>query len=818
MAFLIDSIKKKLKTEDTEGELTDLHYQVGNTSGLDVGQVPSPLDQRIGRMAQIGGGIMEIQISNPATFQIDRPELMNVINQLGFDDITLHGDPNIGFTGAYATRGQGVQGYNIVHRYFKRYLEQMASFRWEMTEQRGDEDGLFDVGYVNMHASNESIPPREERLASDISVDPFGERLRDISDDGKDYNIYRNREFMKKLFDYFFIPNVDQPGQIYEGIFSDFSDEFRDEWNDAKEEIVDGYFENRTQDTEERIDVVQTANQIQGGVSRTFREEAENYGIGPYNMAGDEEDADNIDNLAQLIQTVASIQQQTPRDLLRPLGDVLYQLREGQVQGIDLQEIIDYDYEEVREAVDEVITERLWGINGGDSIISVNAKTRSIVSKIDEITESQIYQKAAERPELKEAAKELAFASEDWENIRKPIMENLVQRLFRDEIIQEANIFFQIMPAWMQTAEVDGEVPQFIWENVLRQSFEESDEVEGDQPYFEEHEDFEAFLDERRENELDVIAAVGACYIWGHFTQSEDKFEEEAFEQTVIESENYEEPDLENPYTWIEWMNKFGLKINIEAMFGSPGELNRVWRPKDIAIVCHAINRQARYDLGEDYRDNLVKFTIDMEHTASYGVDPWQEMEKLIRNEKELARDYPELDIDPDKPLAKIVKTYHLTKPGWEQQQGHRHGPFTRGDETLYYWLYHMVKNGFARNEKDEARIIFEVGGEYREEMYVTRVAMDMIKRGIAPDELDEILAEIPTDGEFETVEQELVARFFGMDKGSYHREWAKIEEHAFDPLDGLLQARSFDDTFSSQGAIEQGQARGGQWKSEEYR
>jgi len=55
------------------------------------------------------------------------------------------------------------------------------------------------------------------------------------------------------------------------------------------------------------------------------------------------------------------------------------------------------------------------------------------------------------------------------------------------------------------------------------------------------------------------------------------------------------------------------------------------------------------------------------------------------------------------------------------------------------------------------------------------------------------------------------------MDKSTYDREWAKIEEHAFDPLAGLLEAEQFDYTWSSQAAI-QNDNRPQDWMGEEYR
>jgi hypothetical protein len=127
-----------------------------------------------------------------------------------------------------------------------------------------------------------------------------------------------------------------------------------------------------------------------------------------------------------------------------------------------------------------------------------------------------------------------------------------------------------------------------------------------------------------------------------------------------------------------------------------------------------------------------------------------------------------------------------------------------------------MVEQGFCRDPEDPGVVMFEIGGEYSEEMYVIRVALDMIQRGIRPDELDP--TEVPLDGEFETPEQALMARFFGIDQGQFASEMTKIEEHAFDPLEGLLETKGFDFTFSGDYAISQKGARPNEWKQEEYR
>jgi len=311
---------------------------------------------------------------------------------------------------------------------------------------------------------------------------------------------------------------------------------------------------------------------------------------------------------------------------------------------------------------------------------------------------------------------------------------------------------------------------------------------------------------------MDVAAASASVYFWAHFTQITDKFK--------IEGNEYVDAE-EGHYTWIEWMNKYGIGVNMEAMAGSPNEMFKLWRPKDMVTACRAINITARNELDEIHEDldgAPAKFTIDMEHTASFGVEPWEEIQLLIEQEKDLAKDNKYgVEVDEEKPLAYMMRMYHLTKPGWETSQGtgHTHGPFRKGDMQLYTWLYKMVEAGFTKNTGEEAYVMYEVGGEQTGTVYMAQIAMDLIELGVTPEELDP--SKVDPDSEYENEKEALMARFFGMDRPNYNREWSKIEEHAFDPLDGLLQAEGFDFTWSGSGAIESGGNRPNEWKGEEY-
>ena len=173
MSFLLDFMENLKPDEedekDTEG-FPDMNYVVGNTSGMDVGNIPTALGQRIGDQAQLGGSVMEVQIYNPSTFKIEKEEIYSSVQQLGLD-ISLHSEPNLGFASAYKTRGQQAQGFETAQAYFKRYLNQLAIFKKEK-DNRNDLD--FEITRINPHMSTSPIPALQERMASYVGLDIFG--------------------------------------------------------------------------------------------------------------------------------------------------------------------------------------------------------------------------------------------------------------------------------------------------------------------------------------------------------------------------------------------------------------------------------------------------------------------------------------------------------------------------------------------------------------------------------------------------------------------------------------------------------------------
>ncbi|WP_414837523.1 hypothetical protein ACK3SF_04600 [Candidatus Nanosalina sp. VS9-1] len=800
MSFLLNFMDKLKENEDEEDgpKFNDMNYLVGNTTGMDVGQEPGPLAQRIGSTAQKGGEVLEVLLQNPATFQVDREDILNVVGQLGVD-VTFHGNTDLGYGAAYATRAQGVQaGYNVVHRYFTRYLDQLASFKKQVEDEYG-----FSVGYVNMHASTEQIPPLEEQIASDKSLDPFGQSITEVKDN-KEPNIYRNKEFMELLFDYLIAENI-EPIQLY-GMFGEYSDWFEKEWRDARDEVAnDLYAERLSGDIRGKASLVETGAGIDQGISLIYREKiGEKELERPVDLSHRPVNTEDPESVAVLETAIQAYAGRTPN--VRQLAENVYEIQND--EGLS-----ENDRKVILSAINSVMN-KLWTGNGNDKGLSFQAKVSALTNRLD--IQQQDIADEADTDAMREKAKKVfsgyekayeEYTDESGEEKYLELFHRLIDRTqIGRQMEKESTVFYNIIPAWLTVADKEYEnhpsfeAPKFIWETIVENNYDLD---------FSEYSEVKERLDSDREFRLDITAAVAATYLWGQFTQREDTFDGD--KNTGLEPE-------EN-MTWIQWMNKHGLKTNIEAMYGDPGNLLRLWRPKDIAVACRAVNLTARNESEEwegEYRGNPLKFTVDLEHTASFGVDPEVELQKLVDQEKALAED-ERFDIDKEKPLADILKTYHLTKPGFEQQGIHRHGPFMRGDTVLYRYLYMMVDAGFCRNdgEDSEGIVMFEIGGEYAETLYTTRIAMDLIELGVEPDDLDPV--KVPDDGEYENRKQALIARFFGLDQSSTNMEWTKIEEHAFDPLQGLLEAESFDHTYSGRAATDSG-TRPGEWLNEQYR
>jgi len=905
--FLINRLKEKFKDdEDDEDGFPDMNYLIGNSSAMDVGEVPTPMDERIGYASQVGGKVMELQITNPATFELEREAMIKTINQLGLD-ITLHPDMNAGFcTAEKSARGEEY-GYETVEQYFTNYLQELAQFKKHVEKLGDGNQPLFNIGRMNPHISTSPKPSLAERMANDVGLDPFGfeiadgdkEAMKARSYDGK--NIWENEEFLRRVYYTFFVEEVDFAFQYY-GMFSRYSEEFEEIWNEAQRKATNKFYTHRTEETpeslyqqvQEKIKALRTAERQDRGIETEWLDILDNKKIKfpkfeiyvnsevsggsidnieidevkekEEKLIGLNELGDQFRRLGTLSQTVHNLK--NGEDIISILIQKVIEDVEIIDEGNDLSkdmiirnagEEIEYKIQQkllnIREEINsriysELISgfNELWGVEREDEDkITVDAKIAALDNHYDiegRRIQEIAYEEGVDGDETLDTHAEKVFMGDsEYYTSEGPekdleldkhheLLKNLMQN-FEQEMWKESNLFYKIIPAWMSvSSEVQNDnhsgwdAPEFIWKVLIEDRWGERDDVDLDLKnprngiYEEDGDEIYHFLDlleESDEFQRDVCAAVGACYAWGHYTQRKAQFDLKG-RDFGLSDEEIEEVQNEG-WTWIRWMNKFGLGVNLETMAGSPQMRFKVWRPKDIAVTAHAINMTTREifdeeELNDEIDGRPAKFTIDMEHVATLGAPPLDEMERFIEQEGELAKNHPELGLDPDKPISKILRQMHLMDPGVEGQRGTHHGAFERGNTLLYEWLYKFVENGFTRNENEAGTILFELAEHKDESTYMMKLSMNLIELGVTPEELDP--SNVTPGEEPEDEKEAMIARFFGMEQVNYNREWAKIEEHAFDPLQGLLEAEQFDYTYSSAAAI-QNDTSPRDWPDEEY-
>lgn len=874
-------MKEKFEIDEEDVDLDNLYYKVGNTSGMDVtSEVPSALAERVGQTAQRGGGEMEIQIENPSSFHLDREPLYNVVEQLGLD-VSFHSDPNVGYTSAYRT-GQG-RGYNPTHQYFSQYLQEFASFK-EEKDARGLE---FNISRINPHISTDELPALEERMAQDVSVDPFGIPSSDFSPETVEErnrlksNFYRNKAFLEDLYYTLYRRESRFPFEQY-SVFAGYSEDFNRIWKEARHKACFQIFISETEEMD-RFERIRSKALLSETITMSDRAVSDNWKDivdevkfrETLVIPGEEGDPEDLRQAFLDQMDVESLDQLPPEEreriehALEGLEDQelagLSDLSQFLPRGLDIKElgrVTDYlrkmgERREITEsqnsnarkiileAIEEAFNE-LWRPPAGeheaeyyddvnDAHISIDGKMTGLQRRLEvqqlrivelayDIGLNDSYSVNGYNLDIDGAAAKVFAGDKDFygrrdnksqEKLHRDLLRRVLEsQRFERLLRMESVIFYQILPAWMRNSNsewrFDGEVvhrryeaPEFIWHVFIGSNWGLD---------FENWEDWQRYfnlLENNKDFQRDVASASAALYVWGHFTQRETNFQ--------LDGNNHVEQDY-GEYTWIEWMDKYGIGVNLEAMQGSPQQEFKLWKPSHMVAACHAINITARKNL-DDINPELygrpVKFTIDMEHTSSFGVDPWKEMEELIEQEKDLAESDWGVEIDEDRPLADMVRMYHLTKPGQETTQGtgHLHGPFRFGDKQLYTWLYELVQNGFAQSE-ERASVMYEIGGDQTGTVQKAKLSMNMIELGITPEELDPSM--VDPGKNYENEKEALIARFFRMDRPHYSREWSKIEQHAFDPLKGLLEASEFEYTFTSSAALDRGKQR--EFPDEEYR
>jgi hypothetical protein len=837
VAFLLDSLKEKFGDEEgEEPDFSGLDYRIGATTGMDVTQdIPSYIARRSGKFAQFGGSTLEILVQNAETFEVDRRNLLDTLSRLGLDTVSFHGNPNIGFTTPVG------QQKNQFHQAFTDYLGELGGF---LDAKEANPQHDFEVSYVNMHASVTPLPDlRSQGIPN--ALDPFGERFAEV-DNGKRPNIYANKEFLRTLYGLVGArPDNDMFG--FYPLIARYCDTFNQHWKEARQRFLRDFYDDLDLGLRGKAEIVGAARNFSSGINPKLDSVFDELGPDSYPPVPDQRDQEREQELKinfRLLQRMA-FNDERLQQYADQLGIEPSELRQKLEGTVDMIVKGETELDVTQEDVDEDIG---YGL-------TVEAKQRAF-SRVADVDQrefrSEILEQGAQRKATYDGEDvdirdlgEKAFAGDeeyyrDFDSDQPyydpsedvPEYLNIIDQIIGSlEMFQrQSGLIYYVLPAWLQNAacsstetddrllsgdEEDEKVhsgwenAKFIWNSIVAERTKKDYSLPDDDP--------EAYIQNLQEDvefRQDIGAAVGSAYLWGNFTQIDASFRAEREDDYRAESESTLRTGREASKTkWIRWMDDKNLGVNIEAFYnGTPGQYFMLWRPKDIAVACHAVNLEA-HQMGID--QNLVKFTIDMEHTASFGVDPEQEMELLIENETRLAEN-PDLPIDPEKPLAYILNTYHLTRPGYEtsSRTGHLHGEIRRGDKMIYRYLYRLVENGFCRGD-DTCTIAFEIAGNYSEDIYNARVIMDLIELNVRPEDLR--ADRVDASGDYDTREEALMARFFNMDEATVEREFAAIEQNAFNPLKELLEAEDFESTQLGNTALDNN-VRPQQFTTEEFR
>lgn len=254
------------------------------------------------------------------------------------------------------------------------------------------------------------------------------------------------------------------------------------------------------------------------------------------------------------------------------------------------------------------------------------------------------------------------------------------------------------------------------------------------------------------------VSAVSAKYIWGHLNQEKNQ----GFNKGKY-------PDFK-PI-----LKKYNMPLVLETPMAHRGIEEWLRMPNPIQF----------YYLAKEVGIEYIQIAIDLEHMLSVRLDP----EKVF-------------DVMPED-AGRFVTVVHA---GYPATLSPAHIPIPLGSEQqmyLYKMYYKLWKKGMGKTS--ECFLVFERGGG-QDPIQQSVIALRKIRDYLLKDTRPEDLINHPD--------------FFGIGVGeiaSVERQMNAIQEHAWDPLRGLIVIP--EETYTSLGkaAVEKGK-RPEDWKKEEYR
>ncbi len=302
-------------------------------------------------------------------------------------------------------------------------------------------------------------------------------------------------------------------------------------------------------------------------------------------------------------------------------------------------------------------------------------------------------------------------------------------------------------------------------------------------------------------------------YVWLNYVEA-GKPEAETFKEFfyALASGQMLIGHLENLLKWIESRNKDGLFAQIEKeMKDAEGKTDKkeleifqkiidelaitlevpdarspeyagrynLWRPSQILAVVKAA-REILSKKGFKHAQKIF-MTIDFEHIATHGVDPWSEIQMFVK-------DFPD--------AGKYIISIHSNYPN----PLHPHLPLEFGDVNYYRLFWYLRQAGLGKYHT--VYLIFERGGgqePFKQSIPVLRTVASLLEKDIPPEKLP--------------------LEFYGISPkeiASIERQLANIKAHALDPLKGLIMYPEEEHGELGRKAVEKGKVR--EWKGEEFR
>ncbi|UCD03205.1 MAG: hypothetical protein JSV63_01040 [Candidatus Aenigmatarchaeota archaeon] len=185
--------------------------------------------------------------------------------------------------------------------------------------------------------------------------------------------------------------------------------------------------------------------------------------------------------------------------------------------------------------------------------------------------------------------------------------------------------------------------------------------------------------------------------------------------------------------------------------------------PKQIYAAIKSVRKKLNTD--------RIWITIDNEHLATQGYDPWIEGAKMVEN-------FPE--------YGKMIQSVHATYP----TPLHSHYPIELGQTEVYQLLWNLRMAGAGKKDDHTVYLIFERGGgddPFRQAVDALKIMAKFLHKDVPP--------------------KDLPLEFYGLEKTAFdeRRQGQIMMDHRFDVLKDLFEVPEEEWGLLSTAAVKKG-------------